>query len=89
MTLAAFRHPRCAKSQAEIAEALHGHYKPEQVFMLKQAVEAYDFFHHQIQTCDAELEKRYAALEPRAEDPNKPLPPSKRKARKGPPRTPL
>jgi len=81
LVLAAFRHPHCAKSQAEIADALRGHYKPEQVFMLKQAVEAYDFFHQQIQTCDAELEKRYAALPPQAEDPDKPLPPSKRTKR--------
>ncbi len=81
-TLASFRNTHCAKSEAEIAEALTGHYKPEQVFMLKQAVQAYDFFGQQIQTCDAELEKRYAALPPRTEDPDKPLPPSKRTKRK-------
>lgn len=50
--------------------------------MLKQAVETYDFFGLQIRACDAELEKLYAALSPRAEEPDKPLPPSKRTRRK-------
>jgi transposase len=32
--LAQFRDKRCAKSAAEIAKSLEGHYKPEQVFVL-------------------------------------------------------
>lgn len=82
LKLAQHRHPRCAKSQEEIAKALEGHYKPEHVFALKQALETYDFYHRQIQACDAELEKRYAALEPRTDPTHKPLQPRKRNRRK-------
>jgi transposase len=42
--LARLRKPKCAKSEAEIAKALEGHYKPEQVFVLKQALAQYDFY---------------------------------------------
>jgi len=46
--LAHHRNNHCAKSEDEIAEALRGHYKPEHVFVLRQAVETYDFFRQQI-----------------------------------------
>jgi transposase len=86
--LAAHRNAHCAKSEVEIAEALRGHYKPEHVFALQQALEAYDFFGQQIRACDRELEKRYAALEPRATEPDKPLSPHKRVNRKSAEHTP-
>jgi len=56
--LARHRNAHCAHSEDEIAQALLGHYKPEHVFALKQALEAHDFYQRQIQVCDAELEKR-------------------------------
>jgi transposase len=62
--LAQFRDGRCAKSEAEIAKSLEGHYKPEQVFILQQAVELYDFYDQQLQRCDAELEGLYRQFEP-------------------------
>ena len=75
-TLAQFRDERCAKSEAEIAKSLEGHYKPEQVFVLKQALELYDFYDQQLKGCDLELEKLYQQFEP-PEDPGTP-PPSPR-----------
>jgi transposase len=36
--LARLRHGRCQRSEAEIAKALSGHYRPEHVFALKQAL---------------------------------------------------
>jgi transposase len=36
--LARFRRPGCARSELEIAKALQGNYKPEHVFVLKQAL---------------------------------------------------
>ncbi len=36
--LARLRHGRCQRSAAEIAKALSGHYRPEHVFALKQAL---------------------------------------------------
>jgi transposase len=75
--LARHRDPRCAKSKEEIAKSLHGHYKPEHVFALQQALEAHDFYQRQIRACDAEMEKRYAAFEPQVDVSEKPLKPHK------------
>jgi len=66
-TLAQFRDERCAHSKTEIAKALEGHYKPEQVFLLKQSLELYDFYERQIQACDQQLQALY--------DPGTPPPP--------------
>jgi transposase len=71
--LAQFRDDRCAKSEEEIAKSLEGHYKPEQVFVLKQAVELYDFYDEQLQNCDCELEKLYLQFET-PKDPGTPPP---------------
>ena len=76
--LAQHRNVHCAKSEEEIAKSLQGHYKAEHVFELKQALAAYDFYQQQIKECDTEIEKRYAAFEPRVDDTDKPLPPPKR-----------
>jgi len=83
--LAAMRNSRCAHTEAEIAAALHGHYKHEHLFVLKQAVAQYDFYDQQICECDAELEALYAAL-PAAEHDGDDVPPppapTQRKPRK-------
>lgn len=67
--LAEFRDGRCKSSQEEIAKALTGTWKPEYVFILKQHVEAYDFYTQQVAVCDAEVERLYAAFKPRWEAP--------------------
>jgi transposase len=41
--LAALRDPKVRKSEAQIAKALTGNYRPEHVFALKQALALYDF----------------------------------------------
>jgi transposase len=79
--LAQFRDERCAKSEAEITKSLEGHYKPEQVFILQQAVELYDFYDRQVQRCDAELEKLYRQFTP-PEDPGTPPPTPRRQKRR-------
>ena len=52
-----------------------GHYKPEQVFLLKQAVELYDFYDQQLQRCDAELEALYRQFDPPKIQAHRRLPP--------------
>jgi transposase len=79
--LAGFRNTRCARSEDEIANALQGNYKPEHLFVLKQAVAQYDFYHQQILECDAEMETMYAALPP-AESDDEACPPPKPKGGK-------
>lgn len=81
--LARLRNPKCAKSEAEIAKALQGNYKPEHLFVLKQSLNQYDFYHQQIQECDAEMEAMYAALPPSEADDQACPPP---KPRRGKPR---
>jgi len=79
--LAPLRDERCAKSEAEIAKSLEGHYKPEQVFILQQAVELYDFYDRQVQRCDAELEALYGQFGP-PQDPGTPPPPPRTQKRR-------
>jgi len=46
--LAEYRHPNCKKSAKQIANSLHGNWRDEHLFSLKQAVELYDFYQAQI-----------------------------------------
>ena len=73
--LAHYRDPRCKHSQDEVARALTGHYQPEHVFALTQALAAYDFYTAQIQACDDAMEQLYHQCPPAQED-LPPLPPS-------------
>ncbi|HZR99309.1 MAG TPA: IS110 family transposase [Chloroflexota bacterium] len=54
--LARHRHPRCQASEAEIAAALHGTWRAEHLFALRQALALYDFYQGQLQECDAQIE---------------------------------
>jgi transposase len=81
VTLAQYRDPRCHSSETEIAKALSGHYRDEHLFALKQALELYDFYHHQIQACDSEIEQKYAAIKPVFDDDLSPSPPAQKKGR--------
>jgi hypothetical protein len=73
--LAQHRDKRCRATEEEIAAALTGHYRPEQVFLLRQALEVYDYLHAKIAECDHEIEQVIAALEVEYDDPDQPLPP--------------
>ena len=81
VTLAQYRDPRCRSSETEIAKALSGHYRPEHLFALQQALELYDFYSHQIQACDTEIEGKYAAIKPVTDPANPPPPPKSQKRR--------
>jgi transposase len=73
--LAALRQPGVKKSEQEIAKALEGHYRPEHVFALKQALALYDVYTEQVAECDREIERQFANVKPVDED-LPPLPPS-------------
>lgn len=87
-TLAQFRDPRCAKSQAEIAKALTGHYRPEHVFELTQSLALYDFYTEQIKACDTELEAKYSAVKPVVNLMAHPLPETPKSKRRKPKHAP-
>jgi hypothetical protein len=74
--LAQYRHKRCRSSEDEIAKALTGHYLPEHLFALKQALELYDFYNQQIEACDVEIERKYTAFKPVLDVEANPLPPA-------------
>jgi len=79
--LASFREKGCAKSEAEIAKSLEGHYRGEHLFALKQSLELYDFYDRQLVECDAELEKLYHQFEP-PDEPGTPPPPTRNAKRR-------
>jgi hypothetical protein len=54
--LAQLRHPACHSSEDTIAKALTGDWKEEQLFVLKQSLELYDFYTAQLAACDAEVQ---------------------------------
>ena len=50
--LAAKKHYRAKRSEAEIAAALNGDYRSEHVFVLQQELQIYDVYQTQIAACD-------------------------------------
>jgi transposase len=78
--LAQLRHPACHSSEDTIAKALTGDWKEEQLFVLKQSLEFYDFYTAQIAACDAEVQRQFSAMKPRW-IPADPVPPAKPKRR--------
>lgn len=64
--LAHLAHPQVKTPRREIAEALSGHYSEEQLFVLRQAVELFDFFHAKIQDCDEQLHRYVSQFESKA-----------------------
>jgi len=57
MKLASLADPRVQKSREQIARCLQGDYRPEHIFVLRQALAAYRFFCGQIQACDREVQQ--------------------------------
>jgi transposase len=79
--LAAMRDPKVRKSEAEIAKALTGNYRPEHVFALKQALALYDFYTEQVTECDREIARQFSNIKPMVPpDDLPPLPPSNKPA---------
>ena len=89
VTLAQLRDPRCQSSEEEFAKAMTGDWKEEQLFVLKQSLELFDFYTTQILACDLQIQAQYSAMRPRWEGPSQAVPPpsSSRKRRKNEPAT--
>lgn len=64
--LAQLRNPRCKNDAKTIAKALHGNYRVEHLFSLKQAVELYDTYHKKIVDCDRKIEQYLSSFEDRS-----------------------
>lgn len=85
--LAQLRQPGTRASEATIIKALTGDPRPEHLFTLRQAREAYRFSRTQLRECDREIEQYLAGLATHVDPdttPPPPAPPSRGgKARKG------
>jgi transposase len=75
-------HANCKSSRKEFRKALTGHYAPEQVFALSQALRRHDMYQEQMAELDQEL-KRSLREFPDAENPNPDAPPAESKSRDG------
>lgn len=62
-TLASLRHPRIHRSATEIAQALHGDYRPEHLFILQQELALYEAYQVQLTACDTQIEQCLSTFE--------------------------
>jgi transposase len=69
-TLAAFRDKRCKNDEKTIARSLHGNYRPEHLFSLKQAVELYEFYLAKIADCDRQILEQLKLFDATGSDQN-------------------
>jgi transposase len=73
--LVSLRDVRCKKSTvAEMKAALQGSYDEEQLFVLRQSLEGWQFYQSQMAKCDERIEKALAAI-PKAAPVARPAPP--------------
>jgi transposase len=63
MTLATHRDCRIKASLEDIAKSLHGSWREEHLFSLKQPLDLYDAYQAKIEECDRQLETMLARLE--------------------------
>jgi transposase len=73
LKLAQWRNPACKSSEDEIAKALTGTWRDEQLFILQPMLDLYDYYTAQISECDTHLERQFTAMKPRFES-DEPLP---------------
>jgi transposase len=78
--LAAYRDCRIEASKEEIAQALEGHWQEDQLFLLRQEQDGYEFCQKQITECDQQLARYLARLEDRTQGAT--LPEETRKGRR-------
>jgi transposase len=75
--LARHRDRRCRASDAALAAALTGNYRPEHVLVLAQHLALYDAHQQQLTACDAAIEAHLEQLVTAAPAPPHPLPPAR------------
>lgn len=79
--LAQYRDPRCRATRREFEAALTGNYRPEHVFVLKQTLELFDFYHGKLAECDSAIASHIKQLCAQVELPRSELPPKPRRSK--------
>ena len=82
LVLANMKDHRIHSSIRDIVKALEGDYREEHLFVLKQAVDLYDFYHQQIEACDRQLDDCLSQFDSKENIESQPVPPAKAKGRK-------
>jgi transposase len=77
LNLAKHRHESCKRTEAEIASALYGNWRPELLFGLKQALKLYEFYQKQLRECEGQIEQCLRGLKDQSD--GRPLPPNLRR----------
>ncbi len=73
--LAKLRHARCKATEGEIVKSLTGRWCDEQIFILKQSMDLFEFYTGKLAECDKRIEEQFQATRPRfSVDDEKPLP---------------
>lgn len=72
--LAAKRHHRTKRPEAEIAAALNGDYRSEHIFVLQQELQLYDVYQAQIAACDHQIQECLAQFGDKVNLNESPLP---------------
>jgi transposase len=60
--LAKLRDRRCKNDEETIAKALHGNWREEHLFSLRQALTLYHVYHQQMVACDEQIERQLGAM---------------------------
>jgi transposase len=84
--LAQLRHPGIKASKETIVRSLRGDWRPEHLFTLRQALDAYRYYQHLLAECDGEMERQLGGFESRIEPDPAADPPRKRTIRGNQPR---
>jgi len=69
--LGAMKNARIRASVEEIAKSLQGNWRPEHLFALKQALDAFDFIGTQVAECDTQIEQQLQTLQVHEGEPAK------------------
>jgi len=72
--LAKLRDPRVKASEETLRKSLEGNWREEHILVLKRRLTLYRIYKEQISNCEEEIEKRIAAMEPKADPEQKPMP---------------
>jgi transposase len=84
--LAQLRHPGIKASKETIVRSLQGDWRPEHLFTLRQALDAYRYYQHLLAECDGEMERQLGGFESRIEPDPAADPPRQRTIRGNQPR---
>lgn len=82
--LSAMKDRRIKASQEDIAAALTGNYRTEQLFILQQELQLYEIYQQQLAACDVEIERHLNDFTDQVDPNTNPPPKPKRRGKKQP-----